>query len=770
MSDEGSLKLSSDDDLAKSDRQRSLSPEALEAVPQAEEEQERAEEVKDLAPAEHRVDTSDAPRSHSALQTSSRGRKDKSQAGLPLLSAANVNSMTYDLDQLLDPKLQRHPSERLSATFNLNTSDFVKLNRELAGKPLASRSKDDSARPRPSYPDQGNVEERFYKYRKNVEDKVKLMEEELRKKEKADCTFKPTIIGRQGPAGNVQRSPEEFYQEMLRHKQVAADKIKYMREESNKAEKSVEDGYFKPQLCAKSVTLVGSKGETALPVHEKLYQAHKLQMQKQLKSTELGSTDGSQTSTDSRLFSPAINKASQNLIRDKPIEVSLLEDAERRLKKLEAQPAKSAVPKSMNSHSEAMLLRKFKEELSSAWTALDEEGTGTLNYTKTGELLKALRFIENDSEGKNYEEERALFRSMWNILRLSEDSMLTRRNLEPLLLAIMNFHVEESAGEAEEGMSESARGMGRMVDGVFVLNTGDSKRLHFHFNSWYEHRTRALNKATKTQALSEEDRYSFKPTISKASKKLVEENASRRAADGHEKLEDFLASEHVRKQARQKELQEKALQEQMKECQFKPKTDKKSAKILAEAEPGQSLSGEYLKLAKNAKPQDKTDALFQMAVLAQQRRKKLEKSPEDLEIEKQEVECTFTPNLKKTRNFVSGAGAFADPPKGVDKMLERMTRARQDAEEVKAMRESGLSYRGMKKKKQTESKAEGPLVVLAVQVSGRAEELRVRPGDDLDALISAFAAQHRLSSTETELVGEQLRSQYEQATGTAVDD
>ena len=768
MSDEGSMKFSSDDDLAGSDRQRSLSPEALPAVAQAEEAHEKADE----AETPERQDTGEAPRTKSALQNWSRGLKDKPKPGLPTLSAATFNSMTYDLDMLLDPKVQRTAPDRLSSTLNLSSSDFVKLNKELAGKPHASRSKDDTGKPRVSYPDQTNVEERFYKYRKNVEEKVKLMEKELRKKEKAACTFTPTIIGREGPAGDAQRTPEEFYQEMLRHKHVTDEKLKYMRDESDKTQKSVEEAYFKPQLCAKSVTLVEGKGEQALPVHEKLYQAHKLQMQKQLKSTELGNTEVSQTSTDSaKMFSPAINKASQNLVREKPIEVHLLEDAERRLKKLEAVPAKPSPTKTMNSHSEAMLLRKFKEELGVAWTALDEEASSTLNYTKTGELLKALRFIDNDSEGKHYEEERALVRSMWNILRLTEESVVTRRNLEPLLLAVMNFNVEEKPlEEPEEGQSDSSRGIGRIEAEEFVMNPGDSKRLHFHFKPWYEHRIRSLNKAAKTRAASEEEHCTFKPTISKASKKLVEENASRRAADGHSRLEDFLASEHVQKQARQKELQDKARKDEMKECQFRPKTDKKSAKILAEAEPGATLSGDYLKILKEAKPQDKTEALFQLAVLSQQRRKKIEKTPEDLEIEKQEVECTFAPDLRKTRNFLSGAGAFSDPPKGVDKVLERMTRARQDAEEVKAMRESGLSYRGKKEKKQAESKAEGPLVVLAVQVSGRAEELRVRPGDDLDGLISIFATQHRLSSTETALVAEQLRSQYEQATGSAADD
>ena len=629
----------------------------------------------------------------------------------------------------------------------------------------------------------------------------------LRKKEKEACTFAPSIKSKHSASTDGARPPDEFYKEMMRRKQEMDEKLKLLREESDKAQKSQEDAYFKPQLCAKSKAILEAKGEPELPVHEKLYKAHKQNMQKQMKSAEgtgtLEISAQSQVSQDgAKPFTPVINKASQNIVREKPIEQHLLEDAERRLKKLESAPVRPLPQKHFSSHSEQMLLKKFKEEFSSAWSALDPDQSSVLNYTKAAEVLKMLHFIENESDGKYFEAERAMVKSMWTMMQLTEDGMVTRNNMETLLMAVMNFSVtelpvrvdgkggvgmagegvpgettqenpvEEQPGETEgrqETPSEVGRAPGRMEDGVLVLGPSDAKKLHFQYKNWYDRR-QAIIKALKSN--KEEERYSFKPDLSKTSKKASEVLAQRRPDSS--KPEVHLLAELAKKQERQREMQEKATKEQMKECVFRPKIDKKSAKMLAELEEhkSQTLSADYLKILKDTapKPQEKTTALYNLASLSQQRRKQLEKSPEEMELEAQEMECTFAPDLKKTRNFVSGQGAFADPPKGVDKAIERMARARQEADEIKALRESGLSYRGKKEKKQTESKTEGPLVVLAVQVSGRAEELRVRPGDDLDALISAFAAQHRLNSTEAQLVGEQLRNQYEQATGSASDD
>lgn len=701
-------------------------------------------------------------------------RPSKPLSSMPVLNTLTANSLTYDLDQLTDPRVQRKTLEPRQSE-----SDFIKRNKEMAGKQRSSRSRDSQDQLRSNgsnYKDQVDVESRFYRYRKNVEEKVKRLEEEKLLKEKALCTFQPNTNKRSRSEGP--RSSSDFYEEMMRHKKGIDDRVQFMREEAGKAQKSVEESYFRPSLCEKSKALVSAKGEPDLPVHEKLYQAHRLNMQRQLKVSEPHNQSLSlisdATSDTSMPFSPAINAVSRQIVRQKPIEQHLLEDAERRRNKKEP-VNKQSEQRLISTNSQQLLLKRFKEEIATAWEQLDDTKSGLLNYIKTGELLHTLHFISNDPKDKQYEDQRDLIKKMWALLKLEDEGSLERVNFETLAMGVMNFPVKETQGAvdpAKGGNFLDLRPIGRLENGVLMLNPGDAKRLHRQFKPWYDHRLSSLTRAAPAKP---DANCSHKPTISRASQRLAASHSADRVSLGHHRIEDYLIAEAGKKTERQKELQAKARAEEMKECRFAPKTDHYSAKLLSNLDDESekdSLTAEYLRLLKTAspKPREKTTALFNLATLSQQRKKQNEKTIEEIDLEAQARQCTFMPNLRKTRNYTSGMGSFADTPKGMEKTIERLVKARHSAQEIRALRESGLSYRGKKEKRHTESKTEGPLVVLAVQVSGRAEELRVRPGDNLESLIGAFAAQHRLSSAETALVQEQLRSQYDQATGAAADD
>lgn len=715
-----------------------------------------------------------APKSRPKAKPQSKPQSSPKPVSMPVLNSLTANALTYDLDQLTDPRVQRKTLEPRKSE-----SDFVKRNREMAGKQKSSHSRDSEGQPRSSgngYKDQVDVESRFYRYRKNVEEKVKRLEAEKLQKEQAACTFQPNT-NKQRTHSAGPRSSEDFFQEMMRHKKGIEEKVKFMREEAGKAQKSVEESYFRPSLCEKSKALVSAKGEPDLPVHEKLYQAHRLNMQRQLKVAEPHSQSlslASDATSDMSLpFTPAINAVSRQIVRRKPIEQHLLEDAERRRTKKEPSK-KPSEQRLISENSQQLLIKRFKAEMAAAWDLLDEGKTALLNYVKTGELLHTLHFVSNDPKDKEYEIQRDLIKKMWALMKLEDEGSLARGNFETLALGVMNFPVKETQGVVETvktGNLLDFKPIGRLESGVLMLNPGDSKRLHSQFKAWYEHRLAHL---TKTVPAKTDTNCSYKPTISRASQRLAASHSADRVSLGHHKIEDYLIAEASKKQARQKELQAKARAEEMKECLFAPKTDRYSAKLVSNLDDSEkdSLTAEYLRLLKTntPKPREKTTALFNLATLSQQRRKQNEKTIEEIDLEAQSRQCTFMPNLRRTMNYVSGMGAFAETPKGMEKTVERLVKARHSAQEIRRLRESGLSYRGKKEKRHTESKTEGPLVVLAVQVSGRAEELRVRPGDNLESLIGAFAAQHRLSSAETALVQEQLRSQYDQATGGGADD
>ena len=704
----------------------------------------------------------------------------KSTNSIPILNSLISNTDTYDLDQLTDQKRQKNTS-----ITRKSNSDFVKMNREMAGKRMSTHSRENSEQRRgTTYRDQTDVEGRFYQYRKNVEEKVKRLEEEKLLKEKALCTFQPNTNKKSRSTSVGHRSSDDFYHEMMRHKKDIEDRVKYMREEAGKAQQSMEEGYFRPVLCEKSKALVSAKGVPDLPVHEKLYQAHRLNMQRQLKvaepheeSVSLVSEATSDTSVTSMPFMPTINSVSRQITRHKPIETHLLEDAERRRKQRESLSRPSTDHKLISLNSEQLLIKRFKEEINSAWDSLDDKKTGKLNYIKTGELLHSLYFVSNNPKEKNYEEQRELVKVMWMLMKLEDDGCISKDNFETLALAVMNFQVKETEKTEPVPSKPSSflsHPIGRLESGIFLLNPGDCKRLHSQFKPWYTHRLSHLNRSSKNPTIKNEVKYTHKPTISLASQRLVASRSVERLSEGHGKIEDFLIAEAKRKQERQKELLAKAEREEMKECVFAPQTNLHSKKIITNLEDPEkdTLTAEYLRLLKNTSPKakEKTTVLYNLATLSQQRRKQNEKTIEEIDLDAQQKFCTFMPNLRRTRNYVSGMGAFTDTPKGVEKTVERLAKARKAAQEIRALRETGFAYRGKKEQRHSESKNEGPLVVLAVQVSGRAEELRVRPSDNLDSLISAFAAQHRLSSAETALVQEQLRSQYDQATGAATDD
>ena len=71
-------------------------------------------------------------------------------------------------------------------------------------------------------------------------------------------------------------------------------------------------------------------------------------------------------------------------------------------------------------------------------------------------------------------------------------------------------------------------------------------------------------------------------------------------------------------------------------------------------------------------------------------KERIDKSPDDFEFEKSAGECTFKPNITK----LTHEGSILDKSttqeiKGMDKLLERMNKGRQDAERKKQITERG---------------------------------------------------------------------------------
>ena len=65
-----------------------------------------------------------------------------------------------------------------------------------------------------------DVDERFYKYKTKVDEKVDKLAKELEAKHQEVCTFKPKI-----KSGKPKRTPEEFFSEMQRFSSKKEEKL-----------------------------------------------------------------------------------------------------------------------------------------------------------------------------------------------------------------------------------------------------------------------------------------------------------------------------------------------------------------------------------------------------------------------------------------------------------------------------------------------------------------------------------------------------------------
>lgn len=713
---------------------------------------------------------------------------------IPVVNSSTIDREKYDLDRLMDPKIQKQAEtgDRFSASHygppprkqrEPNEPDFLKLNSVGATQPRVrpSYSYDGREERHSHYPDPVNVKGRFYDYMNKVAEKVKKLEEELTRREKAQCTFEPEILEKR-KENEAPRSATAFFQDQMLHKKLVSTKIEVQRQKAEEAFSQAESTLYAPKLCAQSMKLLAAKPPDTQPRHELLYQQHRKQMKQHVRNSDispsLDESDLSSTSQSSaRPFTPAINKASQRIVRDKPVEVYLMEDAARRQKARSSVPQQEAPVSLVTSASQLLLMKRFKEEFAAAWAEVSE--TDEINYSKVGELLKALKFIDNQSAAGGYLAERELVRSIWPLLHLEDESSVAKRNIETLLCAVMAFPqaetapaVKEPSPPAESADSEHSKvpspGFGRVEEGVLLLGLGDTKKVHRFYKSWYDHRAAATTKSTLNPTFKSPVEHSYQPQLSRGSQRLSEAHMDSLTSKGYQNHHDYLADEGNVRAKRLQELAGKFEAETMKECAFQPATDKRSKKILAEVEEkeAEGLAQDYFRLLRSSdgRPREKTAVLFELATLADQRRGKLAKTKAERDLEKNAAECIFEPETVVPLGTIKADLEVRPlPARGVDKTVERLLKARQEFEALQARRERGLTNQDAPVLQRLQS-AE-PETILSVQVNGRAEEMRIHPGDDFGTALRAFASQHRLSEDDFTAVQDQMKQQYRTAFG-----
>lgn len=255
-----------------------------------------------------------------------------------------------------------------------------------------------------------DVDERFYKYKTKVDEKVDKLAKELEAKHQEVCTFKPKI-----KSGKSKRTPDEFFSEMQRFSSKKEEKLNAMREEKSKNEASVEYSH-RPNICENSLKLLQKKNQKSEPVFEKLYKQPKAEVKEDLPS-----------------FKPQLN--SSKIKRNSSVS-SLHEKPQKK----QEQPPEAT--KFINSNSEKVLVSKFEKEFEEHFEFFDLDQELKLNYLNTCLLLQKMNFITNDPSSKHFDQEREHTLKLWKLTAAQQH--IPKADLFQVLMGIMGYSAEAS--------------------------------------------------------------------------------------------------------------------------------------------------------------------------------------------------------------------------------------------------------------------------------------------------------------------------------------
>lgn len=312
-------------------------------------------------------------------KTTKLSKRSLSLSKIPILNKDTISRNTYDLDKLLDSKVQK------AALKNLGLDKKSSLKRDRSLNSSRTSTKDETS-------------ERLLAYGERQKAQKDKLREESFKKELENCTFKPKINTQ-----SENRSHEAFYEDMKKYLDEKLNKIKTKQEENEQLiiSKSL-DFPFRPSLCAHSVR-IDKRIDNEESRHEKLYRLHKSKdqnLQRILKEKSLDNSRFSQSTEDSQLpFQPTVNKRSKNLVRDTSIDDHLYQDAIRRKQK-PIEPPKTQIPEKMiSTNSENVLINKLTTEFNENWDMIDIDNIEEVNYSRILDIFRSMYLlIENQKQ------------------------------------------------------------------------------------------------------------------------------------------------------------------------------------------------------------------------------------------------------------------------------------------------------------------------------------------------------------------------------------
>ena len=574
----------------------------------------------------------------------------KPYTGIPILSPRSIGKETYDLDILQDPKMQREfqaghrfqpklPFDIPRSVSPHGDTDFIMRNivSTRVKSPVKVKLSEgylvgNSHRTVSLEPRQVDFKH-LLEFGTQAELRREKLREERMKKEMSECSFRPKIL----PNSQSIRSSEEYYHYMLAHQQRVALKTQSQRDEIDSIFTKQAGTLFIPTICRYSRELVK---ETSEPRFEHLYKQHKVNLMKRM---EAGDKEVLSTASTEDVSVVKQKNSSGKLGKTK----NYAKSSEKT--KLSKEIKEIEPEKKTNHESNLMLKERFLKEFREKWANLEPE-KDEITYTKFTLLLTDLHFITNNPKSSSFTEERNLTLHAWSICNSLETLKTTKNAVEKFLLAVMNLAIYEDSNETKKN------------------------EIYTNFSQFYITRIGKFEKSEKRE-FREYYGLTFRPNI----------NQFQRKNPG--KIGDLMFSESEKRRAKLEKLREKVEKETF-ESLFSPTINtypKDYVGVVGEYTQD-TLSQYYVGMLKRGE-MSRGEALYQLAAIAQERQKRGQRSSSDRENEGNMVECTFAPDRTLTKE-IAGKGEMEEP-KGMDKTVERLRKAREEEERRKGMKERG---------------------------------------------------------------------------------
>ena len=519
-------------------------------------------------------------------------------------------------------------------------------------------------------------------FNENKRRKMELIKQEKDQKEVEECTFAPQLFAK--PYGQ-RRNFDQFLEDQRKHEENKALKRNIILEHESQIEMGA---VYHPEINETSRKMLANRKDADKPVHERLYGISKTSKINQIiNETEphlaLGSESEVQSNipaksvlkTEQETFAPKINQRSKEIVRDKPVQELLYNDALRRKDMSELRQQKTNL-KEMNKRSRELnesnieyLIHRFNKEFEPTFETVikqnEDENTELLNYRQLGELLFDMGFLSGSASSES--EERILLSSMWTGLGGAQNEGVNKEVVRAFLLAAEGVKITDSV------KAPSEEEFGVMKDGEFYP---DCPKISKHFKLMYLNRIRycrdANNRKKKIESEANQN-WTFQPVLSDTTQNLAQKYRQKIADNvegGKVTVLDILTAQTTREQwieETKKEMEMRAAQE----WTFHP------------------ITNENIPIRQDESIQSTGDKWFDLFLLASTKQKnKVDKSKDEYEYEKYGQECTFRPNTKKELKRDGDRPHYINQ-RSIQDNYERMKKAREEREFKKKMTERG---------------------------------------------------------------------------------